>query len=65
MSSFEHAVKYRATVAMHRKVRNTFSIFIPESQDGKGKANIFANAIKHDFKSKNPTTRWSDIIKLK
>ena len=31
----------------------------------KGKANVFANAIKHDFKSKNPTTRWSDIIKLK
>lgn len=33
--------------------------------DGKGKANVFANAIKHDFKSPNPTTRWSDIIKLK
>ena len=32
---------------------------------GKGKANVFANAIKHDFKSKNPTTRWSDIIRLK
>ena len=32
---------------------------------GKGKANVFANAIKHDFKSKNPTTRWSDIIILK
>lgn len=30
-----------------------------------GKANVFANAIKHDFKSKNPTTRWSDIIPLK
>ncbi|MBR7029898.1 MAG: Y-family DNA polymerase [Prevotella sp.] len=28
-------------------------------------ADVFANAIKHDFKSKNPTTRWSDIIKLK
>ena len=28
-------------------------------------ANVFANAIKHDFKSKNPTTRWSDIIILK
>jgi hypothetical protein len=26
---------------------------------------VFANAIKHDFKSKNPTTRWSDIIRLK
>ena len=31
----------------------------------KGKAEVFANAIKHDFKSKNPTTRWSDIIKLR
>ena len=35
-------------------------------KDGKNiKAEVFANAIKHDFKSKNPTTRWSDIIKLK
>ena len=34
-------------------------------KDGKGKADVFANAIKHDFKSPNPTTRWSDIIKLK
>ena len=34
-------------------------------KDGKGKADVFANAIKHDHKSKNPTTRWSDIIKLK
>ena len=29
------------------------------------KAEVFANAIKHAFKSKNPTTRWSDIIRLK
>ncbi len=34
-------------------------------KDGKGKADVFANAIKHDFRSSNPTTRWSDIIKLK
>lgn len=34
-------------------------------KNGKGKAEVFANAIKHDFKSKNPTTRWSDIIVLK
>ena len=34
-------------------------------KNGKGKAEVFANAIKHDFRSKNPTTRWSDIIKLK
>ena len=31
----------------------------------KVKAEVFANAIKHDHKSKNPTTRWNDIIKLK
>lgn len=28
------------------------------------KAEVFANAIKHDFKSPNPTTRWSDVIQL-
>ncbi len=28
-------------------------------------ADVFANAMKQDFKSKNPITRWSDIIKLK
>lgn len=31
----------------------------------KGKAEVFTNAIKHDFRSKNPTTRWTDIIRLK
>ena len=33
--------------------------------NGEGEAEVFANIIKHDFKSKNPTTRWSDIITLK
>ena len=32
---------------------------------GKGRAEVFANAIKHDHKSPNPTTRWKDVIKLK
>jgi len=26
---------------------------------------IIDNAIKHEHRSKNPTTRWSDIIELK
>ena len=51
------------------KVNGTETIVLGSQQytqkDGKGKANVFANAIKHDFKSKNPTTRWSDIIVLK
>ena len=33
-------------------------------KDGKGKADVFANAIKHDFRSPSPTTRWSDVIQL-
>ena len=33
-------------------------------KNGKGKADVFANAIKHDFKSPNPTTRWGEIMKL-
>ncbi len=33
-------------------------------KNGKGKAEVFANAIKHDFRSPNPTTRWTDVIQL-
>ncbi|MGX8695184.1 MAG: Y-family DNA polymerase [Prevotella sp.] len=39
--------------AEHRQARPKF------------KAEVFANAIKHDFKSPCATTRWSDIIKIK
>ena len=35
------------------------------SKGCKGKAYSFTNAIKHDFRSKNPTTRWKDIITLR
>ena len=68
----EHIQKFRQldkVVDRINKRYGTETIVIGSQQytqkDGKGKANIFANAIKHDFKSKNPTTRWSDIIKLK
>lgn len=30
-----------------------------------GRPTAFADAIRHEFKSPNPTTRWSDIIRLK
>ena len=30
-----------------------------------GKPDVFANAFKHDYRSKNPTTRCNDIIRLK
>ena len=69
----EHIQKFRQldkVVDRINKRYGTESIVIGAQQytqkDGKNvEADIFANAIKHDFKSKNPTTRWSDIIKLK
>ena len=58
-----------AVIDRINKVNGTETIVLGSQQytqkDGKGKANVFANAIKHDYKSKNPTTRWSDIIILK
>ena len=58
-----------AVIDCINKVNGTETIVLGSQQytqkDGKGNANVFANAIKHDYKSKNPTTRWSDIIRLK
>ena len=34
-------------------------------KDDNRKSDVFANAIRHDHKSPKPTTRWSDIMKLK
>ena len=68
----EQIEKYKrldAVIDRINKLNGSETIVIGSRQytqkNGKGKADVFANAIKHDFKSKNPTTRWSDIIKLK
>ena len=45
------------------KVEGSETIIVAAQQYPGGKK--FSDAIKHDFKSKNPTTRWSDIIELK
>ena len=66
---FEKMKRLDAVINRINKVNGTETIVLGSQQytskDGKGKADVFANAIKHDFKSKNPTTRWSDIIQLK
>ena len=63
---FEKMKRLDAVIDRINKVNGTETIVLGSQQytqkDGKGKANVFANAIKHDYKSKNPTTRWSDII---
>ena len=66
---FEKMKRLDAVIDRINRVNGTETIVLGSQQytqkDGKGKANVFANAIKHDFKSKNPTTRWKDIIILK
>ena len=58
-----------AVVDRINKINGSETIVIGSQQytqrGGRGKADVFANAMKQDFKSPNPTTRWSDIIKLK
>jgi DNA polymerase V len=66
---FQKMKRLDAVIDRINKVNGTETVVLGAQQytqkDGKGKAEVFANAIKHDFRSKNPTTRWSDIIKLK
>lgn len=66
---FEKMKRLDAVMDRINKVNGSETVILASQQyrskDGKGKAEVFANAIKHDFRSKNPTTRWSDIIELK
>lgn len=66
---FQKMRRLDAVIDRINKVNGTETIVLGSQQytqkGGKGKAEVFANAIKHDFRSKNPTTRWSDIIELK
>ncbi|MGN1375274.1 MAG: Y-family DNA polymerase [Prevotella sp.] len=66
---FEKMKRLDAVIDRINKANGTETIVLGSQQytqkDGKGKADVFANAMKLKFKSKNPTTRWSDIIVLK
>lgn len=66
---FEKMKRLDSIIDRINKVNGSETIVLGSQQytqkNGIGKANVFANAIKHDFRSKNPTTRWSDIIRLK
>lgn len=65
---FQKMKRLDAVIDRINKVNGSETVVLGSQQytakDGKGKAEVFANAIKHDFKSKNPTTRWSDIFEL-
>ena len=72
---FQKMCRLDAVIDRINKVNGTETVVLGSQQytiiDAKDKgrlkvkADVFANAIKHDFRSKNPTTRWSDIIILK
>lgn len=58
-----HMTQLDNAVDKINKVDGSETVILSAQQYPKGKK--FADAIKHDHKSLNPTTRWSDIIKLK
>ena len=66
---FEKIKRLDAIIDKINKVEGTETVILGAQQytakDGRGKAEVFSDAIKHEFRSKNPTTRWSDIIILK
>ena len=66
---YERKKRLDKAIDQINKVNGTETVVLGSQQytkpKGGGKADVFANAIKHDHKSKNPTTRWSNIIKLK
>ena len=66
---FEKLKALDSVIDRLNKVNGTETVILAAQQyrqkGEQGKSEVFANAIKHDFRSKNPTTRWSDIIRLK
>lgn len=58
-----------AAVDNINKVNGSEAIVLGSQQytrkEGKGKAGSFRDAIKHDFRSPNYTTRWQDILTVK
>lgn len=66
---FQKMKQLDAVIDRINKLNGSETIVLGSQQytrkEGAGKAEVFANVIKHDYRSSNPTTRWSDIIPLK
>ena len=66
---FQRMRRLDAVIDRINRVQGTETIVLGTQQytrrNGAGKADVFANAIRHDYRSPNPTTRWTDIIRLK
>lgn len=60
---FQKLKNLDAAIDRINKINGTETVIIASQQYNDGKK--FADAMKRDMKSKNPTTRWSDIIVLK
>ncbi len=67
----EYAKRRRLSKAIDRinRINGRECIVLGSQQytapNGKGKAGSFRDAIKHDFRSANYTTRWQDLLNLK
>lgn len=63
VEKYQHMMQLDSAVDRINKVDGTETVILSSQQYPNGRK--FADAIKHDLKSACPTTRWSDIIKLK
>lgn len=65
---FEKQVKLDEIVDLLNRINGTETVTLVSQQYNQkaknGKTIVFADAIQHQFKSKNPTTRWNDIVTL-
>lgn len=66
---FDKMKRLDAVIDRINKVNGSETVVLGSQQytrdGGRGKAGTFADAIRHNFRSPSPTTRWSDIISLK
>ncbi len=65
----EKLKRLTASIDKINKLNGTETVVLGSQQytppHGKGKAGSFRDAIKHEFRSHNFTTRWEDIIRVK
>ena len=66
---FEKLRRLDKTIDLINRLNGSETVVIGSQQStspgGQGKAGTFGEAMRREMKSKNPTTRWSDIIVLK
>ena len=66
---YQRQTRINEVIDRINRINGTETVILGSQQytapKGQGHATSFTDAIRHDLRSSNPTTRWTDIIKLK